>query len=190
MKTVDKFSYMPGTGGTGGGTDDENKKQHSLMPIKELLIVLGSYHTSLVIIAFILLVALKQNQGAIFAGITAFFFLLANFYFPYLIEWDSENLYRYFIWLLHDLAWMGCIAYLGLKDKVSWRQSVLGQLFCIPIICLNAFRAMDMGFNSFNFSLAPYQFIYPVFETAIVALCWMPIFVYLKNKFFVKSQPA
>ncbi|WP_158683305.1 hypothetical protein [Pseudoalteromonas sp. T1lg24] len=26
MKTVDKFSYMPGTGGTGGGTDDENKK--------------------------------------------------------------------------------------------------------------------------------------------------------------------
>jgi len=26
MKTVDKFSYMPGTGGTGGGTDDNDKK--------------------------------------------------------------------------------------------------------------------------------------------------------------------
>ena len=158
--------------------------------LDELLIALGSYHTILVITSFLLLVALKQKQGVVFAGITAFFFLFANFYFPYLIEWDSENLYRYFIWLLHDLAWMGCIAYLGLKDKVSWRQSVLGQLFCIPIICINAFRAMDMGFNSFNFSIAPYQFIYPVFETAIVALCWMPIFVYLKNKFFVKSQPA
>ena len=160
------------------------------MSIKELLIALGSYHTFLVIASFVLLVLLKQKQGAVFAGTTAAFFLLANFYFSYLIEWDSGNLYRYFIWLLHDVIWMGTIAYLGLKDKVSWRQSVLGQLFCIPIIGLNAFRAMDMGFNSFNFSLAPYQFIYPVFETAIVALCWLPIFVYLKNKLFAKPQPA
>lgn len=160
------------------------------MQLNELLILLGSYHTLLVILSFILLVILKQKQGAIFAGITAFFFLLANFYFPYLIEWDSTNLYRYFVWLTHDVIWMGTIAYLGLKDKISWRQSVLGQLFCIPIICLNAFRAMDMGFNSFNFSITPYQYIYPVFETAIVALCWLPIFVYLKNKLFAKPQPA
>ena len=160
------------------------------MNLNELLILLGSYQTLLVVISFLLLVALKQKQGAIFAGATAFFFLLANFYFPYLIEWDSGNIYRYFVWVFHDVLWMGLIAYLGLNDKISWRQSVLGQLFCIPILALNAFRAMDKYYIKLDVGLAPYQFIYPVFETAIVALCWMPIFVYLKNKFFVKSQPA
>lgn len=160
------------------------------MNLNELLILLGSYQTLLVVISFLLLVALKQKQGAIFAGTTAFFFLLANFYFPYLIEWDSGNIYRYFVWVFHDVLWMGLIAYLGLNDKISWRQSVLGQLFCIPILALNAFRAMDKYYIKLDVGLAPYQFIYPVFETAIVALCWMPIFVYLKNKFFVKPQTA
>jgi len=28
MKTVDKFSYMPGTGGTGGGGTDPDKKNN------------------------------------------------------------------------------------------------------------------------------------------------------------------
>ncbi|WP_372770537.1 hypothetical protein [Pseudoalteromonas sp.] len=160
------------------------------MSINELLIALGSYHTLLVVISFLLLVALKQKQGAIFAGTTAFFFLLANFYFPYLLEWDSGNIYRYFVWVFHDVLWMGVIAYLGLNDKVSWRQSVFGQLFCIPILALNAFRAMDKYFIKLEVGLAPYQFIYPVFETAIVALCWLPIFVYLKNKLFAKPQPV
>ena len=160
------------------------------MNLNELLISLSSYHTILVSISFAVLILLKRRQAALFAGVTAFFFLAANLYFPYLLEWDSGNIYRYFVWIFHDVAWMGTIALLGLRDKITWRQSVLGQLLCIPILALNVFRAMDKYFIKLDVGLAPYQFIYPIFETAIVALCWLPIFVFVKNKFFSRSQTA
>lgn len=151
---------------------------------------MGSYQAAFVFLSFFVLICIRDSKGYVFSGVSAVFYFTGILYFPYLIEWDTQNFYRYYVWFLHELSWMGVIAYLGFKDKVYWRQSVLGQLLCLPILTMNFFRALDMSFSQFNFSLTPYQFIYPVFEIAIVALCWLPIFVYVKNKLFAKPQPV
>lgn len=153
-----------------------------MFDIETLLIELGSYHTVSVVIATMLLWGLRDRQGMRFAAVTTFFYILANLYFDYLIAWDSANLYRYFVWFSHDLLWMATIAYFSLRDKLELKQSVLGQLLCLPILCLNLLRAIDMATGQFNFSLTPYQIIYPVCETAIVVLCWLPVVVALKAK--------
>lgn len=160
------------------------------MNLIELLVLTGNYYTSMIFIAAIILFLLKDKESALFAFITFVFFFVGITYYPFLIEWDSNKLYRYPIWILHDTLWMGLIAYLGLKDKINWRQSVLGQLFCIPLLAVNFFRALDMQFIQMYISTTAYRIVYPLCEVAIVLLCWLPIFVYLKNKFFVKSQPA
>lgn len=158
--------------------------------INDLLIKLGSYNTLLVVLSFLILLGLNDKQSMRFSGVTAAFYIIANLYFDYLLAWDAANLYRYFVWFSHDLLWMGVIAYLGLRDKVNFQQSVFGQLLCLPILCLNLLRAIDMAVGKFNFSLAPYQVIYPICESAIVVLCWVPIFVALKNKLLQRQLVA
>lgn len=160
------------------------------MSATELLANASNYFIAILAAGFALLCFLRDKAGATFAGVTLFFFFMGNFYFPFLISWDEERIFRYPIWFFHELSWMALIAYLGLKDIVSMKQSIVGQLFAIPLLCVNAFRGMDFHYMGLFASQSGYQLIYPICELAIVLLCWLPIFVYLKNKLFAKPQLA
>jgi len=160
------------------------------MSINELLVAFSNYSALLVFFSFIILVMLRKKQGAIFSGVTALFYCIGILYYPLLVEWDSGNIYRYFVWISHEVLWMGCIAYLSLNDRITWKQSVIGQLFSLPLIIVNVFRAMDTQFIKNDVAVDVFRMVYLSFETGIVLLCWLPIFVYLKNKLFTKPQPA
>ena len=70
------------------------------------------------------------------------------------------------------------------------KQSIAGQLLGVPLLAVNFFRGLDYHYMDLFASTNAYRLVYPLCEVSIVFLCWLPIFVYLKNKLFAKLQPA
>ncbi len=152
------------------------------LEIYQLLVSLGSYLTAILFVATLAFLILKETSYALMAGITWLFFFLGTQYYPYLIAWDVERIYRYPIWILHDFTWMAIIAYLGIKDRIAMWQSIYCQLLALPLLFLNFFRAIDVQLLEVMFTTPVYRSLYPVCETAIVLLCVAPIFHCVKRK--------
>jgi len=155
--------------------------------IREILSLLYSSHTFFVGIATILLYFLSDRPSFRFAFITFSFFLIGVIFNDLIRELDYKvYVSRYIFWAANDIAWMGLIAYLTIKDKIHIWQSILGQLIVLPAPLLQLMRLVDRHYFDLTYTNYLYKTLLPLINTATVVLCFVPLFViftqYLKNK--------
>ena len=155
--------------------------------INKILILIYSSHTFFVGIAAILLYALKDKASFRLAFITFCFFLVGALLSDLIKELDYRvYVSRYIFWAFNDLAWMGLIAYLTIKDKIHLWQSILGQLIVLPAPLLQLMRLVDRHYFDLSYTTYLYKTLLPIINMVTVALCFAPLIVvfsnYLKNR--------
>jgi hypothetical protein len=149
--------------------------------------IIYSSSTFFVGLAAVFAYLLKDRQSFNFALITFFFFIIGMTFHFVIKEVDRGIfIYRYIFWAFNDIAWMGVIAYLTIKDKIHLWQSILGQLIVLPAPLLQLVRLVDRHYFDLSYTNYLYVTILPMINTAVVVLCFAPLFViftqYLKNK--------
>jgi len=157
------------------------------MSILSFLDVLYGSYALLVGLAAILLYFLKDKSSFRFALVTFLFFIIGVSFSDIVKEYDYKiYVSRYIFWAANDIAWMGVIAYLTIKDKIHLWQSILGQLIVLPAPLLQLVRLVDRHYFDLSYTDFLYKTILPLINTATVALCFAPLIViftqYFKNK--------
>jgi hypothetical protein len=155
--------------------------------IFNILDLFYSSHAFFVGIAAVLLYILKDKLSFRFAFITFCFFLIGVLLNDLIRELDYKvYVSRYIFWAANDIAWMGLIAYLTIKDKIHLWQSILGQLIVLPAPLLQLMRLVDRHYFDLTYTDFLYKGLLPLINMAVVVLCFAPLFViftqYLKNK--------
>jgi len=160
------------------------------MSIDFINIILDVFYSSSTLLtggAAIVLYLLKDKPSFRFAFITFCFFLVGVLLNDLIKELDYKiYVSRYIFWAVNDIAWMGLIAYLTIKDKIHLWQSILGQLIVLPAPLLQLMRLVDRHYFDLTYTNYLYKTLLPLINMAVVALCFAPLFViftqYLKNK--------
>ncbi|MBU2970023.1 hypothetical protein KO527_11740 [Pseudoalteromonas sp. C2R02] len=155
-----------------------------------LLLILDFVYSSqaiLIVLATIFCFVSKDTKGTLFCFITFIFFLWAISLNSFIKIYDQDYfIFRYIFWAFNDLAWMGLIAYLTIKDKIHLWQSIIGQLIVLPAPLLQLMRLVDRHYFDLTYTDYLYKGLLPLINTATVVLCFAPLFVvftqYLKNK--------
>jgi len=158
----------------------------TLTVIDELLQLMETNLVGLTFISVLLCHFLSSIQARLFCLITFVFFLFGSLIHSTLFEIDSGYIYRYLIWAFNDIAWMGLIAYLTMKDKIHLWQSILGQLIVLPAPLLQLMRLVDRHYFDLSYTTYLYKTLLPIINMATVVLCFAPLIVvfsnYLKNR--------
>lgn len=155
--------------------------------IQTILKLLYSSFTLIVGGAVFLLWYLNERKGLIFSIVTLIFFIIGLSSHLLIKNFDEgAYFYRYIFWAFNDIAWMGLIAYLTIKDKIYIWQSILGQLIVLPAPLLQLMRLVDRHYFDLSYTTYLYKTLLPIINMATVALCFAPLIViftqYLKSK--------
>ena len=159
----------------------------SLDTFREILNLIYSSYLLFVGLAAILLYFFSDKPSYRFALVTFCFFFIGVLFSDLVKEFDYKvYIARYIFWASIDLSWMAVIAYLTIKDKIHFWQSILGQLIVLPAPLLQLVRLVDRHYFDLSYTNYLYVTILPMINTAVVVLCFSPLFVifsqYLKNK--------
>lgn len=140
------------------------------------------------IIAFatICLYFTNDRSAFLFAFLVIVSFFISYFLSPVIKSLDSQYFYRYLFWIINDVAWMGVVSFLALRDKIKMYQCIWGQLFMLPVIAVQMFRIADR----YVLELPIYNYIYkvviPIANTLLVLLVLMP----LLSRLLISKRPV
>ena len=143
--------------------------------------MVDNYHLCLLIIAFGFSLSLGNRKWAVLTGITACFYYLGYATSCEIVDWDTDKIWRYIIWLGLDFIWMITI-YIAWKKNRIYQYQAAGAIFLGACsVVLQSFRFIDRHYLDLAYSTSIYTTMAPAFNNLLVLLCLYPLVTYLRS---------